>query len=113
MCLSGESVTLREIDSFLKMFLFDLHLMDFTLRERAEGKVPLRETLVMSQSTLQCDRLELSSPMINIRCVQLKSLYTAVMWILLESYKIHMSTLTFVWIEAHVFDQQCQCLIGS
>jgi hypothetical protein len=51
--------------------------------------------------------------MISIRCVQLKSLYTAVMWILLESYKIHMYTLTFVWIEAHVFDQQRQCSIGS
>ena len=95
------------------MFLFDLHLMDFTLRERAEGKVPLRETLVMSQSTLQRDRLDLSSSMVNIRCVQLNSLYTAVMWILLESYKIHMYTLTFVWIEAHVFDQQRQCSIGS
>ena len=73
----------------------------------------MRETLMMSLSTLQCDRLDLFSSMINSRCVQLKSLFTVHMWFLLVSYMIHVSTLTSVWVEAHVFDQQCQCSIGS
>ena len=94
------------------MFLL-ICVWEILLWEGKEGKFPLRETLMMSLSTLQCDRLDLFSSMINSRCVQLKSLYTVDMWILLESYMIHVSTLTSVWFEAHAFDQRCQCTIRS